>query len=247
MVKKIIFKLIRLKRFIPLVGIAKTCNFYIRKFASFTHKIQYLIEWSADNPEHFDHFIDQYWQWYASRISFPWERGVFSAIAIEKNSRVLELCCGDGFNAYHFYSIHASKVLGIDFDKSAIKWAKKNFQYENLEFSSGDIRLDIPDGPFDNIIWDAGIEYFTEIEIVDLMSRIKSVLSEKGILSGCTIIKHQHEYEFHNKEDLMHFLKVYFKNVHIFTTEYPTRTNLYFYATDGQLPFRKSFNLILED
>ena len=87
------------------------------------------------------------------------------------------------------------------------------------------------------------------------MSKIKSVLTHGGVLSGYTIIEaehggkhlHQHEYEFHDKDDLARFLKPYFKNVHIFTTTYPTRTNLYFYATDGVLPHRKDFNLIIED
>jgi hypothetical protein len=87
------------------------------------------------------------------------------------------------------------------------------------------------------------------------MSRLKTVLEKNGMLSGHTIVEadhggkhlHQHEYEFKNKDDLARFLKPYFKNVHIFTTKYPTRTNLYFYATDGELPHRKDFNLILED
>ena len=252
--KKFLLKLIYIKRLIPIVSILKNFNYFVRKFAAKTHKLQYLFEWGVDNPEHFDHFLDQYWQWYETRTSFPWERGVFSSLAIEKNARVLDLCCGDGFNAYHFYSIHASEVIGLDFDKNAIKWANKNFQTSNLEFILGDIRIDIPKGPFNNIVWDAAIEHFTEIEIVNLMSKIKSVLTHGGILSGYTIIEaehggkhlHQHEYEFHDKDDLARFLKPYFKNVHIFTTTYPTRTNLYFYATDGVLPHRKDFNLIIE-
>ena len=77
------------------------------------------------------------------------------------------------------------------------------------------------------------------------MSRIKSVLRPNGILSGYTFQApkhdgnhlHQHEYEFHNEEDLGHFLSPHFRNMKILTTNFPQRTNYYFYASDSSLPF----------
>ena len=118
-------------------------------------------------------------------------------------------------------------------------------------FKVGDIRSDIPEGPFDNIVWDAAVEHFTESEICSIMERIKSVLDPNGTLSGYTIIEpadggkhlHQHEYEFHSKEDLSRFLSPHFKHIHIFETIFPSRTNLYFYATDGLLPFDRTSSL----
>ena len=84
------------------------------------------------------------------------------------------------------------------------------------------------------------------------MSRIKAVLTPSGTLSGYTIIEpkggkhlHQHEYEFHSKEDLSRFLTPYFKNVQVFETVFPTRANLYFYATNQKLPFEQTNNLII--
>ncbi len=241
------------KRTIPVVAISRWINIYVRKLVRLTHRIQFLIEWSVDNPEYFDHNIDMYSSWYKTRESFPVERGVFSSFAMQPNSRVLDLCCGDGFNSYHFYSLRASSVTAIDFDREAIRWAKRNYKATNLEFRIGDIRNDIPDGPFDNIIWDAAVEHFTEIEIISIMEKIKSVMAPEGTLSGYTIIEpsdggkhlHQHEYEFHNKEDLGRFLKPYFNNVHIFETVFPSRTNLYFYATNYVLPFYRKTNLYL--
>ena len=47
---------------------------------------------------------------------------------------------------------------------------------------------------------------------------------------------HQHDYEFRSREGLARFLMPYFKNVQVFSTTYPTRTDLYFYATDGTIP-----------
>ncbi len=77
------------------------------------------------------------------------------------------------------------------------------------------------------------------------MTEIKTVLDKNGILSGYTIVERkdgvkslsQHEYEFKNMEDLKRFLTPYFKNVMVFETIYQERHNLYFYASDGDIPF----------
>jgi len=253
-VNPIAAKTLRLiKRSIPVVATMRWTNHWLRKLVRASHRLQFLVEWAVDNPEYFDHNIDMYSSWYKTRESFPVERGVFSSFAMTANSRVLDLCCGDGFNSYHFYSLRAKHVTAIDFDREAIRWAKRNYKAPNLTFSIGDIRTDIPDGPFNNIVWDAAVEHFTETEITALMSRIKSVLTPSGTLSGYTIIEptgggkhlHQHEYEFHSKEDLARFLTPHFKNVHVFQTVFPSRTNLYFYATDGTLPFDQISSLMV--
>jgi len=251
----LVAKTLRLiKRSFPVVATMRWTNRWLRKLVRSTHHLQFLVEWAVDNPEYFDHNIDMYSSWYKTRESFPVERGVFSSFAMTANSRVLDLCCGDGFNSYHFYCLRAKHVTAIDFDREAIRWAKRNYKAPNLSFSIGDIRTDIPDGPFDNIVWDAAVEHFTETEITDIMSRLKTVLTPSGTLSGYTIIEpagggkhlHQHEYEFHSKEDLARFLTPHFKNVHVFQTVFPSRTNLYFYATDGTLPFDLVSSLVVK-
>ena len=207
-----------------------------------------------DNPEYFDHNIDLYSSWHRTRESFPLERGVFSSFAISPNSNVLDLYCGDGFNSYYFYSLRAQSVTAIDFDREAIRWAKRNYRSKNLFFEVGDIRSDIPNGPFNNIVWDAAVEHFTESEINSIMKRIKSILEPTGTIIGYTIVEppeggkhlHQHEYEFHGKEDLARFLSPHFKNVHVFETIFPSRTNLYFYATDSLLLFELTSSLFIK-
>jgi SAM-dependent methyltransferase len=238
-----------LKKYFALSDIIRTLNYYIRCLAYQTHKLQYKIEWSIDNPEHFDHFMDLNYQWRKNKASFPMERGVFSSFALQTNQqgkgKTLDLCCGDGFYTNYFYALNSKEIVGIDFDEFAIKWANKNYKDSGIKFILGDIRKDIPEGPFDNVVWDAAIEHFTEEEILNLMSRIKNVLAPNGILSGYTIKEpehhgkhlHQHEYEFHNKEDLIRFLSPFFKNVQVIETIYPSRVNYYFYASDSVLPF----------
>ena len=236
-----------------ILDAVKLINIFIRFLSSFTHALQLRLEWNYTNPEYFDHNMDIHHQWRKTRMSFPLERGVFSSFALAGNGKTLDLCSGDGFNSYYFYSLNSKSVTGIDFDAEAIKWARRNYKTKNLDFIEQDIRNEFVGGPYDNIIWDAAIEHFTEIEIKRLMNNIKSQLTSGGVLSGYTIIEasdgvkhlHQHEYEFHDKEDLARFLIPWFKNVHVFTTSYPTRTNLYFYASDGLLPFEKDNNLFI--
>jgi SAM-dependent methyltransferase len=181
------------------------------------------------------------------------ERGVFSNFSLlsqQGKGHTLDLCCGDGFFAYYFYSLSSETVTAIDFDPLAIDYAKLNYRRDNIKFILGDVRTEIPAGPFSNIIWDAAIEHFTESEIVNLMNKIKSVLAPQGILSGYTIQErhshqkslHQHEYEFADRDDLVRFLKPFFTNVHVIQTVYPDRTNFYFFATDGILPFDAYLN-----
>jgi SAM-dependent methyltransferase len=240
------------------VSLVRFNNRILRKISRLFHKIQFLLEWRLSNPEYFEHQMDLNYQWHNSRAAYPMERGVFSSFALKNDNppsgTTLDLCCGDGFYSYYFYSKRSKSVIGIDFDPVAIKFARKNYnEAGNINYIVGDIRKDIPDGPFDNIVWDAAIEHFTESEIESLVGRIKSVLKADGILSGYTIVEpadggkhlHQHEYEFHDKEDLARFLSPHFKNVQVFSTTYPDRINLYFYASNSLLPFDRSNSLVI--
>lgn len=197
----------------------------------------------GDEPEHFDHAIDLHYQWRHARNGMWVERGVFSCFAL-KGGDVLELACGDGFNARNFYSLRSRRVVACDFDPKAIELAKSQNSAHNVEYVLADIRTSIPDGIYDNVIWDAAIEHFTVDEIRTVLETAKTRLSKDGILSGYTItrrddgIKHlsHHEYEFTDKRDLENFLEPHFRNVLVLETTYPSRHNLYFWASDGPLP-----------
>jgi cyclopropane fatty-acyl-phospholipid synthase-like methyltransferase len=186
--------------------------------------------------------VESHWE------AYPVEQGVFSLLAIKPGSRILELCCGDGFNAHHFYAARSAKIYSMDLDPEAIRSAKSNFKNPKVTYVAGDIRKDIPDRKFDNVVWDAAMEHFTEDEIESIMGRINKVLTTDGVLSGYTIFEredshlshHEHEYELHLKEDLACVLGKFFKKVRIFETKYASRHNLYFYAANtSNLPFEE--------
>jgi SAM-dependent methyltransferase len=197
-------------------------------------------------PEYYNHKLDLYWQWPTTRNSLWLERGVYSMLAIRPDSEVLEVCCGDGFNSYFFYSKKAARLTAVDFDPQAISYANRHYSLPNVRFQVADIRTNLPPGDYDNIVWDGAIEHFTESEIESIIPALKARLAKRrGVLSGHTIVERpdgkksleQHEYEFKSKEDLLRFIAPHFKNATVFETVFPERHNLYFWAGDGAIPF----------
>jgi len=215
-------------------------------WASAAHRRLRSVQWGLPPvPEHFDHHIDLHHQWLSERNPLWVERGVFGGLALEPGGALLELACGDGFNARNFYSLRCREVVACDFDPAAIATARRKNAAPNVRFELADIRTEMPPGLFDNIVWDAAIEHFTPAEIDAVLRAIKARLRPAGVLSGYTLTalagggKHlvHHEYEFADKEDLQRFLTPHFRRVTVFETVYPTRHNLYFWASDATLPF----------
>jgi SAM-dependent methyltransferase len=219
--------------------------FVSRRWASAAHRRLRHAQWFIPPcPEFFDHHIDLFHWWLHSRNSLWLERGVFGSLAL-RGGDVLELACGDGFNARNFYSLRSKKVIACDFDPTAIATARRKNAAPNVEFLLADIRTHMPNGVFQNIVWDAAIEHFTPLEIQQIMVDIKKRLAPGGILSGYTIVERpdavksldHHEHEFRDMADLYSFLAPHFDHVKIFETIYPERHNLYFWAADGVVPF----------
>lgn len=238
-------KIIRLVRACGGVALIVAINRALRRLLALTHQIQFALQWGARPvPAWFDHYLDIHYLWRKSRTPTSVERGILGLLAIQPGARVLELCCGDGFNTFHFYSIRASKVVAVDLDEEAIAAARKNFPAQNIEFLAGDIRHELPDENFDNIIWDASLEYFTAHELQSLLSELKRRMTPNGILSGFSIVQkilaEEHRQIFTSKQQLVDLLSPHFRNVHIVETSYPSRHNLCFYAGDGTLPFAEA-------
>ncbi|MDB6092566.1 MAG: hypothetical protein JWM32_128 [Verrucomicrobia bacterium] len=208
------------------------------------HRRLMRVQWKLPPvPEHMDHHIDVFYQFRAQRNSLWAERGVFGGLALQGGD-VLELSCGDGFNACNFYSLRSRRVIACDFDPRAIKTAIRKNGAPNVTYVLADIRTDMPAGKFSTVVWDAAIEHFTQEETTKIIRDIRTRLTDGGILTGYTIVALEggekmlvhHEYEFKSKDDLADFLAPHFRNVTVFETAFPMRRNLYFWASDGPLP-----------
>jgi SAM-dependent methyltransferase len=226
------------------IFVVEYLNLIMRKLTSATHFLQYGLQWGWEpRPEWFDHYLDQHWQMSATNNGLWVERGVFSRMMIKPGGRMLEICCGDGYNAKHFYSSAAASITAIDFDKDAIPHAKRFNSAPNVTYLQRDIRHGLPEGRFDNIVWDAAIEHFTEAEIDNLLKNLVGLLGEHGVLSGYTLTEARdgrksnalHEYEFKDMDDLRRFFTPHFKHVRVWETIYPTRHILYFAASQSPI------------
>jgi SAM-dependent methyltransferase len=160
--------------------------------------------------------------------------------------RVLDLCCGDGFYPYHFYSGRASRILALDYDRAGIRFAERNFRAPNLAFLCADIRTQIPREPFDNVTWDAGIDFFSLADIKLILDTIKDRLAPSGLLSGVApklhkgqVAHNDQRHEFASGRELGDLLRGFFRNVAILELagSQTSRAAFYFYASDGPLPF----------
>jgi SAM-dependent methyltransferase len=106
-----------------------------------------------------------------------------------------------------------------------------------VEYRFPDLRRGLPDGSFDNIIWDAAVAYFTEAEIASILQAISRRLGADGILCGFTLASdladgdkyvEAHEREFRDADDIRGFFAPYFANIFVWETTHPDRRNLYF-------------------
>jgi len=246
-VKKAIHALVRRMPWIKrgLEEIAQAEAALARAWAASAHARLMAVQWRLPpQPEHFDHHIDLFQHFLASRSSIWTERGVFASVAL-RGGDVLELACGDGFNARNFYSLRSRRVIACDFDPAAIRTARRKNAAPNVTFVLADIRTAMPEGRFENVIWDAAIEHFTPAETQAILANIRSRLTPDGVLAGYTLVERadrqkqleHHEYEFTGMDDLRRVLAPHFRRVTVFETIHPARHNLYFWASDGPLPF----------
>lgn len=101
--------------------------------------------------------------------------------------RVLDIGCGEGYGA-DFLAESAQDVLGIDYDKDIVDYAKEKYHRQNLRFSVLDIKdLAGLSGKFDIICSFQNIEHIQDT--TKLLKDIAGLLNEKGlfICSTCNM------------------------------------------------------------
>jgi SAM-dependent methyltransferase len=223
----------------------RAINAALRALTSATHHLQYKIEgFLRPSAEWFDHEIDVQWQWVARQSSMFLERGVLNTLAMRPGGEVLELCCGDGFNTHRFYAGRAGQVLAVDHDEQALRHARRLHARPNVRYNRCDITHGLPEGPFDNVVWDSAIHHFSEQDAGKILGFVHAQLRPGGVLSGYTVIEPGADYAyarmtFSRPEDLAELLGREFPHVAVLQTPDALRQNLYFFASDASesLPF----------
>ncbi len=191
-----------------------------------------------------DHYVNQFFLMSALKRTWWVEGPAFCGLAIEPGCRILELGCGTGYYTDVFFSPFATEIVAIDIDPRAIETARRMHQAKNIRYEVMDFRKTMPDGPFDVVVWTPTIFAYTPDEVHTLMQRLREVMAKDARLCGFTCIEAVHggpDVLWHDMKSLAERLKRYFKNVRAFERVHPTvqppRHELYFFASEGPLPF----------
>jgi protein-L-isoaspartate O-methyltransferase len=191
-----------------------------------------------------DHFLNQFFLMSALKRTWFVEGPAFCGLAIEPGCRMLEIGCGTGYYTDIFFSPLASEIVAIDIDHRAIETACRMHQTKNIRYEVMDARKELPAGRFDVVLWTPSIFAFTPHEFDALVERLRNIMSDGARLVGWTYVEVDHDGQrilWYDMKSLANRFKRHFKNVRAFervhSTIQPPRHSLFFYASDGSLPF----------
>ena len=126
-----------------------------------------------------------------AKIGEPFIRTFISDIISGTDSpRVLDVGCGSGVSLRSIYETNPEATgIGIDIDEEVVEQARKNLEKWGLGDRFGIIAGDIfapPDdfqGPFDLIMLNNIVYYFSVKERLELLNRLRSMLAPNGVVS----------------------------------------------------------------
>lgn len=158
-----------------------------------------------------------------------------AAVDLVKDKIVLDIASGSGYGSA-LLGTSAKKVIGVDVDGPAVKYATKNYGTKNVSFKVGDgVKIPLEDHSVEVVVSFETIEHIEKYEV--FMDEVKRVLKPDGlfILSTPNDIEfiegnhfHIHEFEAKELEDLV---AKYFKH----TKSYFQATWLYNALIDEKL------------
>lgn len=139
-----------------------------------------------------------------------------------RGKKVLDVGCGSGNGTFLLTKKGAKYATGIDPDTNTISYARTHFQTDNLEYRiMSATHLDFSDKTFDIITAFEVIEHVSIIEQEKIISEIKRVLKDKGLLIISTPNQKEHPGQLFNKfhihemdiDEFSRLLEKHFKNV----------------------------------
>lgn len=178
--------------------------------------------------------------WHHHRDPHFLERGIYSHRWIEYGDTVLDLCCGDGFYPFFFYSTKASAIDAVDINEEALKHARTYHSADNISYYNLNICMNpFPRIQYDSIIWNSAIRRLSIVDMECVFDKIKAALKPGGTFTAYEVFNETTEdVDFITKmslEELVTMLEKRFSHVNHFRTvtrelydPNVLRTNYYF-------------------
>lgn len=189
---------------------------------------------SAKSLWEYKRFIDREWfdhrlhildpeKWFADH----WTMSADNVLPhIKHGAIVLNLCSGDGFYDYHFYSKRAGEIVCVEFDKNAVIHAKRNHQADNITYVHSDVlAYDAGEDIYDVVIIRGAIEHFHREEQEKIFTNAKKALKSGGWFVGDTPQKLEHlgrqhpdhHCEWASEDEMVEVLSKFFTNIKSFS------------------------------
>jgi len=117
-------------------------------------------------------------KWYGDDSMIPYLKEFFTCLP--KNPRVLDLCCGAGYESMRM-QILGAEVTGVDFSEESIQIAEE--RNSGINFVVEDMLNDYSYlGKFDGCAVIAGLVHLQNEKLAKAFDRIEKVLNEDGVL-----------------------------------------------------------------
>jgi SAM-dependent methyltransferase len=214
----------------------RLCRYYLYKYEA----IEVHRDWGKpQKPFFFKKEADLYsWYYQAPVKGVEWlEQGAYARQVFTKDCRVLDLCTGDGFFPYMFYSDFAGHIDAVDFDKDAVAHANANYAHRNIRYNLMDIlSADFPGKDYDVVIWNTALDYFSREQQNLVFDKILRSTKPNFTFVGAVPKVHpndkkhsdNHVKHFTHELELRELLGNWFQQIDIFYTDYNHRSTFYF-------------------
>lgn len=130
-------------------------------------------------------FVEMWDNWSKRRSSVPtydlWLDEYKNILEDNKKNEILDLGCGIGADTLYLIE-RGYNVLSCDFSNEALKSIQKNIPNSKTLYLDMMKRLPIKDNTYSLIIADLSLHYFDNETTIHIMSEIKRILKNNGIL-----------------------------------------------------------------